>query len=563
MLPVCLLTHLFRRASSAVLTGMLVVMLTVAAEAAASPTDALPTLARWIIAVDYVQDGSMLVTAGGESLLYRPGDVVIWQADGKRLADLSGHQTAVWAVDISADGKTVATAGYDGLVKLWDLPGRKHQADLKKHTGWVRSLSFSPDGSRLATAGEDGTVVLWNVAKGTPVAAVKAHDGPATAVAYSPDGTVLVTGGGDQLVKQWNAVDGTAMGQFTGHTDTIWAIAFTPAGDRLVSAGADRTVKVWDAGSKKGVATLTGHKDWVTSIACNQDGSRLVSGSLDGAVKLWDLQTLREQEGPKASSASVWCTRFSPDGKSLFIGSHIGGTIVATPPAKLLPVPPSPPQPSVQQEAADATWVSLVPTAFQSLVGGTGSIAADGTVTVTGANGRDTYTVTAALPVGGVLQRLRLEVLPDSALPSRGPGRAGNGNFVLSELGLKFTVAEGDEPATPVSFVAATADYSQNGWNIAGAIDGKPETGWGVAGGTGARHAAVFELAKKPVVSGGATISITVDQQYADGIHSLGKFRFSVMQAPVPSPVNRRVKAAMSAEKAASAEQKPSKGVQQ
>lgn len=551
------------RAFPTVLAGMLTLLSPLNLEAAAPSADALPTFARWIIAADYAADGSVLVTAGGESLLYRPGDVVVWQADGSRLAGLPGHQTAVWAVDISADGKTVATAGYDGVVKLWDLPGRQHRADLKKQTGWVRSLSFSPDGTRLATAGEDGTVALWDVAKGTLVATVKAHDGPVTAVAYSPDGTVLVTGGGDRLVKRWKAVDGTAMGQCAGHTDTIWAVAFSPAGDRLVSAGADRTIRLWDPSTMKPVATLTGHKDWVTSIACNQEGSRLVSGSLDGAVKLWDLPAAREQEGPKARPASVWCTRFSPDGKSLFIGSHTGGTIVATPAAKLLPLPPSPPQPEAPQEAADAAWVPLVPTAFHSLVGATGTITADGTVMVAGAKGQDTYTLTAALPAGGALQRLRLEVLPDPALPAGGPGRAGNGNFVLSELRLKVAAAGGGEPATPVRLVGVTADYSQGGWNIAGAIDGNPETGWGVAGGIGSRHAAVFEVAKEPPVLGGATVSIAVEQQYADGVHSLGKFGFSVVQAPVPSPPAEQAKAATVAEKATSAEQKPAEGVQQ
>ena len=76
---------------------------------------------RWVIAADFTTDGTSLVTAGGESLLYRPGDVVVWKADGSRIGDLSGHPTAVWAVKISKDGKLAATAGYDGLVKLWDF----------------------------------------------------------------------------------------------------------------------------------------------------------------------------------------------------------------------------------------------------------------------------------------------------------------------------------------------------------------------------------------------------------------------------------------------------------
>ena len=56
---------------------------------------------RWVIAADYAPDGKLLLTAGGESMLYRPGDVVAWNpADGARVAEFAGHPTAVWAVAI-------------------------------------------------------------------------------------------------------------------------------------------------------------------------------------------------------------------------------------------------------------------------------------------------------------------------------------------------------------------------------------------------------------------------------------------------------------------------------
>ncbi|MFM8805496.1 MAG: WD40 repeat domain-containing protein [Planctomycetia bacterium] len=197
------------------------------APAAATPAPAatLSAFTRWVIAADYARDGATLVTAGGESLLYRPGDLVVWRADGTREADLAGHPTAVWAVKVSKDGKLAASAGYDGLVKLWDLPGRTLKADLKKHKGWVRSLDLSPDGTRLATAGEDGTVVLWNTADGKEVKTIAAHAGPVTAVAFSPDGATIASGGGDKLVKLWDAGNGNEKGKLEGHGDTLWAVA--------------------------------------------------------------------------------------------------------------------------------------------------------------------------------------------------------------------------------------------------------------------------------------------------------------------------------------------------
>ena len=79
--------------------------------APAAPPAKLADFTRWVIAADYARDGKLLLTAGGESLLYRPGDVVVWNpADGTRIGDLAGHPTAVWAVKLSPDGTLAATA---------------------------------------------------------------------------------------------------------------------------------------------------------------------------------------------------------------------------------------------------------------------------------------------------------------------------------------------------------------------------------------------------------------------------------------------------------------------
>ena len=494
----------------------------------------LSSYGRWVIAADYAAGGSLLVTAGGESLLYRPGDVVVWKSDGSRVGELSGHPTAVWAVDVSSDGKLVATAGYDGLVKVWDLQSRKLKADLKRHKGWVRSLAFSPDGLQLASAGEDGKVFLWNTQDGKAAISVDAHKGPATAVTFSPDGGKFVTGGGDNLVKVWNAADGAAIQTLVGHEDTIWSIAYSPVRSQFVSSGADRTVRVWSAESFKQTGVLTGHKDWVTSASFNSDGTRLVTASLDGVIKLWDVQKQREQQGLKRQSSSVWCVAFKPDEQSIFVGTHSGGQVVSAPVAKLLPLPPEP----APKPVSKVTLKPLVPTDFKSLAGATGLISTDGTVLVSGTNGKDTYTVTATVPQGPPVTAIRLEVLPDKTLPAQGPGRAANGNFVLSEFNAKALSTGTEKNEKNIIFTNVTADYSQNGWPVANTRDQREDTGWGIAGSIGRSHIATFQTAAETPIKAGTTLVFTMSQQFSDGQHSIGKFRFFADQkAPVGDSV--------------------------
>lgn len=506
-----------------------------------APAAKLDAFGRWVIAADFAADGSTLVTAGGESLLYRPGDVVVWKTDGTRVGDLAGHPTAVWAVRISRDGKLAATAGYDGLVKLWDYSARTLKSDLKKHKGWVRALDFSPDGTKLATAGEDGTVILWNTADGSEIKTLAAHSGAVTAIEFSPDGAALATGGGDKVVKLWDVGSGAEKAKLEGHGDAVWSVTFAPDGAKLATAAADRTVKIWNVADKKELATLKGHKDWVTSVAFSSDGARLVSGSLDGAVKFWDVAAAGEQEGPAAEKSSIWCVSFSPDNKQFLVGTHSGAKLMAVPAAKLLPPPPPPPTPATPPAAAMPAKGSLaakplVPTSFVSAAGATGAIAKDGIVMVTGTLAKDTYTLKAVVPDGGAPRAIRLEVFPDPSLPSEGPGRAANGNFVVSTFSVMAGVPGKPETPTAITFSAAKADYEQPNFTAAGAIDDKPATGWAISGGIGKEHQATFEIPSNLALLPGAPLTITIDQQYDDGQHAVGKFRLSLMQAEAAAP---------------------------
>ncbi len=55
--------------------------------AADDPAPTLATHDRWVTALAFSPDGKTLATVGGQSLLYRPGDVQLWEvASGKHVA---------------------------------------------------------------------------------------------------------------------------------------------------------------------------------------------------------------------------------------------------------------------------------------------------------------------------------------------------------------------------------------------------------------------------------------------------------------------------------------------
>jgi len=135
----------------------------------------------------------------------------------------------------------------------------------------------------------------------------------------------------------------------------------------------------------------------------------------------------------------------------------------------------------------------------------------------------DVYTLTFDIQQAQPLTGLRLEALADDKLPARGPGRADNGNIVLHELSVAYSDKKSDKPVS-LKLKDALATFSQAGFEVARAIDGKVDTGWALAPEIGKNHTAIFSFEKPVVVAAGATLTVKLDQRYGTG-HTLGKFR--------------------------------------
>ncbi|MFN7343107.1 MAG: hypothetical protein ACK5TA_07210, partial [bacterium] len=104
---------------------------------------------------------------------------------------------------------------------------------------------------------------------------------------------------------------------------------------------------------------------------------------------------------------------------------------------------------------------------------------------------QERYTVTAAVTLG-TISAIRVEALPDDSLPARGPGRAVNGNFVMTDV--RMALNPPSAAARPVGFIAAVAAFSQEQFPAAHAIDADQSSGWAIQPELGKPHAAVFAL---------------------------------------------------------------------
>jgi WD40 repeat protein len=192
-------------------------------------------------------------------------------------------------VAFSPDGKTLASAGWDNTVKLWDAATCRKLHTLEGHTDNVYSVAFSPDGMWLASGSEDHTVRVWDWRKATAVACLKGHWAGITKVAFSKDSKTLATAAGGYL-------PGTA----------------DPCGE----------IKLWAVGSWKERTTFKGR---ITgSMSLSPDGKTLVWGEHHILI-VNDLRSGKKLSIDAAIPLYCLCqTVFSRDSLTLAVGSNVG-----------------------------------------------------------------------------------------------------------------------------------------------------------------------------------------------------------------------------------------------
>jgi len=221
-----------------------------------------------------------------------------------------GHKADVLSVAFSADNRQIVSGSRDKTIKLWNTLGVcKYTIEENSHTEWVSCVRFTPNVPNpmegyvakplIVSAGWDKLVKVWNLQNCKLVTNLAGHTGYINTVTVSPDGTLCASGGKDGKAMLWDLNEGKHLCSLDAG-DIINALVFSP-NRYWLCAGTRSSIRIWDLDSKSVVAELnkTAHDFFLNqpsgltknpecvSLAWSSDGKTLYAGYTDNMIRVW------------------------------------------------------------------------------------------------------------------------------------------------------------------------------------------------------------------------------------------------------------------------------------
>jgi len=210
-----------------------------------------------------------------------------------------GHTKDVLSVAFSADNRQIVSGSRDNTIKLWNTLGQcKYTIHDDCHTEWVSCVRFSPNTQNpiIVSAGWDKMVKVWNLTNCKLKTNHFGHGGYVNTVTVSPDGSLCGSGGKDGKAMLWDLNEGKHLYTLDGQ-DVINSLCFSPNRYWLCAATGP-SIKIWDLESKSVVDDLKPEVISISSkakspdcisLAWSADGQTLFAGYTDNMIRVWQV----------------------------------------------------------------------------------------------------------------------------------------------------------------------------------------------------------------------------------------------------------------------------------
>lgn len=316
---------------------------------AGAPHGDSPQSGSWKLPVDPIPSSvsvrpvsALAVSPDGQRIaIGRYGQVQLFELDkqgsydqGKPVLEIAGLPGKVTSLQFNREASRIAVAsgvtGLAGYAAIFTTDKGEEVQAFEGHSDILFDAEISPDGKTLATCGYDRKIVIWDIESGEQLREMTGHNGAVYDVGFSPDSKFLVSGSADDTCKVWRVSDAMRLDTLPQPLKEVYCCAFSPDGKTIIAGGADNNLRVWKFVSKNGpkinpmIQARFAHEGPVQRLAFADDGKKLFTIGNDLAVKLWDTSNYSELKLWSDRPEVAMAVAYAGPSKSLFLGQMNG-----------------------------------------------------------------------------------------------------------------------------------------------------------------------------------------------------------------------------------------------
>jgi len=292
----------------------------------------LPGHSDQVIDIDISYDGKYLASGSFDDTAR------VWDTElFTELGESEVHPDDIYSVSLSDDMQYLATGCRDGAIRVYSLPDGELVHLMRGHAEEVYSIDFSPDGKQLLSGGKDTTVRVWDVQTGDLLKVLRGHGDAVNSVVVSINSEIGYSASNDGTVRAWYLQEDLAPGFIDKITRfALTSIALSPDGKKIALTGMDKVLDkasnqwnkefplyIADIG-RNGIENIEmrlGHTKAVWGLAWAPDGKTIVTGGTDNRLFFHDVANSDNRQKVLPKVGSIWDLEFSPDGSKLFVAS--------------------------------------------------------------------------------------------------------------------------------------------------------------------------------------------------------------------------------------------------